>query len=150
MKKRAKKGEPAAWLLAHVSHRGKPCLLWPFSKARGFGNLQWDGKITYAHTVMCELVNGPSLSLHHRAAHSCGTDACVHPEHVSWELFSQINSGERAKFRGGRTNLLTPKDVQEIRKLGKTKTHDEVAKRFDISRRQAGRIINREVWQDIL
>ncbi len=149
MKRRAKKGEPQEWLRAHVAHKGSACLLWPFAKARGFGNLEWDGAITYAHKIMCELVNGPPPSPNHKAAHSCGTDACVHPDHVSWRPLSEIRA-KKTSYRRGRSSLLTEAAVRAIRKAADKKTHDELARQYNISRRQVGKIIDRTSWPDVL
>lgn len=142
------KGKGIEWLRAHAAYDGDDCLIWPFSTARGYGHLGVDGKLVYAHTVMCELVNGPAPTPEHQAAHSCGRghEACVSGKHLSWKTQSGNQLDRRVHGTKNEGNGWKPKlsweQVQEIRALASTKTHDELAAQFNTSRRNIGSIIN--------
>lgn len=140
------------WLVAHVGWRGHDCLTWPFSRVRGYGNLKYRDKMTYAHRVMCELVHGPAPSPKHHAAHSCnrGADGCVHPRHVSWKTPSQNQLDKRkfgTQYRDGRRKKITAEDVRIIRARACLDTQDALAVRFGISRRTVGAIVGRRSWR---
>src|SRR4051812_5100930 len=85
------KGEAVAWLREHALYCGDDCLIWPFSRARGYGNFGYLGKNIYAHRFMCELIHGPAPTPDHHAAHSCGNGhkACVNPMHITWKTSSE-------------------------------------------------------------
>src|SRR5690348_175562 len=86
------KSVPLDWLRANASNEKDQCLIWPFSRNwNGYGHLNRDDKIVYAHRVMCEIVNGPAPGKKHVAAHSCnnGHLGCVSPKHLSWKTPSQ-------------------------------------------------------------
>lgn len=133
------KGERLAWLRARAGYSGKECLLWPFStNGTGYGNLGVNGRVCYAHRIMCELVNGPP-PLGHEASHSCGNGrgGCVHPMHLSWKTRSD-NQRDRKGHGTGRTNKygrrgkLTEADRAEIVALRGTATQRVLAARFGV------------------
>jgi DNA-binding transcriptional regulator YiaG len=138
------------WLQARVAYNGDDCLVWPFSTVRGYGNLKYRDKITYAHRVMCELRHGPPPSPTHQAAHSCGRGdhGCVNPRHLSWATPSQNQLDKRlhgSSHRAGTGYKLTPQDVAAIRAT-KGKTQDELAKMYGVSRRNIGAVLSGRSW----
>jgi hypothetical protein len=142
------------WLIQHRNHRGRGCLIWPFSRVNGYGNFGQtiDGKkvIFYAHRYMCELVNGPPPTPEHEAAHECGNGpgGCVHPEHVIWKTKSD-NQRDRA-FHGTKSNgpvgKLTEAAVEQIRALKGKKLQREIAEMFGISRANVSLIHLGKLW----
>jgi len=136
------------WLDAHSRYRGDECQIWPFSSLRGYGNLTVAGEHTYAHVVMCELVNGPAPSPDYDAAHSCGRGrfSCATPKHLSWKTRSQNQLDKRehgGMYRGGRTKKVSDDDVRVIRILSGIWTHDGLAVLFGCSRQNIHMIISR-------
>jgi|KBSMisStaDraftv2_1062788.scaffolds.fasta_scaffold93851_4 hypothetical protein len=135
------------WLVAHVGHKGRECLLWPFSvNGRGYGHLGLKGRVLRAHRLILELSKGPPPNATYQAAHSCGVRNCVNPNHLSWKTNGENQQDKRrhgTHFNGGlgaRTNL-SRSQIAQIRGLRGRVPQDEVAKSFGISR---GRV---QYWQ---
>lgn len=134
------KSARADWLRGRVNYDGPECLTWPFSKVRGYGNLKFGDKITYAHRVMCELVHGPDPTGEHEAAHSCGRGhfGCVDPRHLSWKTKSENAldcraHGTQARNMAGNRGKLSDEDAAEIRTLKGYLTQAEIAAMFGVS-----------------
>ena len=145
-------GEPLRWLKAHVSHRGDPCLIWPFGgNGNGYGRIQYEGTSRYPHRVMCQLTHGPAPSRGYQAAHKCGNRECVNPEHLRW---LDQSGNEIDKVAHGRDNrgekhplaTLTEADVRQIRALAGSLTHREIGRRFGVGSTAVCRILNRTRW----
>ena len=137
------KGKAYQWLLAHMEHNGKKCLIWPFAKNQeGYGMLGAFGKTYKANRLMCELVNGPPPSRRHEAAHECGNGrgSCVHPKHLQWKTPSQNSldkrkhGTQRCNKYGNRTNL-KPHQIEGICCAIGREPVISIAKRFGVSRR---------------
>lgn len=154
-KKPAKKGEPLQWLLDHVAHADKDeCLTWPFSRFQnGYGLIVKDGASYGAHRYMCELVNGEPPTPEHVAAHSCnkGREGCVNPHHLRWAT-SQENTLDRFDHgtmpTGSASHFakLTPEQVGEIRKIGRSRTQRDLAKIYGVCKSTIGYIVRGENW----
>lgn len=136
----AGKGKAVQWLRDHANYSLDYCLIWPFSRCRGYGQFGYLGKNHYAHKFMCEMVKGPAPSPLHEAAHSCGRgdDACVNPMHLSWKTKSDNQRdcrrhGTQAKSHYGPQGKLTPEQVAEIRSLHGIEPQTMLALRFGVS-----------------
>ena len=133
------RGKAVAWIRQHVSFEMDECLIWPFSRTRGYGMFGYLGNLLYAHRFMCELVNGPPPSIEHQAAHSCGNghNGCVNPKHLSWKTRSGNNLDSWRHSPGARTKgpqgQLSPRQVLEIRRMKGTKTQAQLAAEFGLS-----------------
>lgn len=146
----AKKGESVLldWLRAHVGHTGEGCLIWPFGRnEKGYGQVQYEGRIQKAHRVMCIFAKGEPPEPRFNAAHSChkGHEGCVHPQHLDWKTPSE-NTQESAVFRRGEAlpRRLTIEQVEAIR--ASDKTHAKLAAEFGVAVNTIGKIIRREIW----
>lgn len=150
------KGAKAQWLRDHASYSAKDdCLIWPFSRSRGYGMFGFNGQLLYAHRYMCELVKGPASTPNHEAAHSCGRgeDGCVHPKHLSWKTRT---GNERDKIAHGRSAwgprrsrryMLTSAQVLAIRASDKTVT--ELAEQYHVTRSNIRKILKFETWPNL-
>lgn len=146
-------GEPLRWVedVALMSSTND-CILYPFAKAKGYGQLFVEGTKWGAHRYVCERTNGPSPSKDMHAAHECGNPSCVNPRHLKWKTPYE---NERDKWRHGTRGFgelstctkLSEQQVLEIR--GMHGTHAEIAKQFGVSRENITAIRNRKTWPHI-
>jgi HNH endonuclease len=114
------------------------CLIWPFSKSRGYGTFRYLGKTYYAHRFMCELAHGHAPSDIHEAAHSCGDAGCVNPNHLSWKTPSANGldcrkHGTHVRSRLGSGGKITPEQAETIRSLKGVKKLWELADEYGVS-----------------
>ena len=143
------------WLVARKDHEGDGCLIWPFSrKETGYGQIGRNGRVTGAHRVMCELVNGPAPTPNHEASHECGNGhlGCVHPKHLTWKTRAENRMDRRrhgtANSRG--PQKLNAEKVREIRALLAKKTrHEEIARRYGITRKYVYSIKAGLTWKNV-
>lgn len=150
----ASKGEPLQWLLDHVEHSGDECLPWPFATARGYGVLEYDGRMEVACRVMCKIVHGEAPSPLHEVAHSCGKGqhGCINPGHLRWDT----RAGNHADKKLHGTHLqgeaignhkLTEADVREIKRLrAEGASVSDLASRFRVSRSAISKINVGKAW----
>lgn len=132
------KGKAYAWLVAHQHFNGDECLIWPFARLpHGRGSLGYNGKLYYAHRLMCEMVKGPCPE-GLVCAHSCGNGhlGCVNPNHLSWKTQTDNHLDQRKHGTsitnpwGGRSRF-SNEQIQQMRDLAETETCAQTAKRFD-------------------
>lgn len=99
------KGAGIAWLRARVNYRGDDCLPWPMNidTRVGRGRCGYNGKLYWAHRLMCILAHGEPPTSKHQAAHNCGNGhlACRNPRHLEWKT-NQENSIDRETHGNGR------------------------------------------------
>lgn len=136
------KGRSYAWLAAHVAYQGSDCLQWPFSRDGrvGRGRLGHEGKMWWAHRLMCLLANGEPPTPQHQAAHNCGKGhyGCVNPRHLEWKTNSanQIDrrkNGNMLRNRRGVRGNLSKAQQQEIVALKGQMTQVAIAAKFGVS-----------------
>jgi hypothetical protein len=83
--KHADHGTPVAFLRDLIGHDSDSCILWPFSRyANGYGSVWFEKALTGAHRLMCRLAHGEPSAAGLQAAHSCGRQLCVNPQHLRW------------------------------------------------------------------
>lgn len=118
-------GKTIQWIRDHQAYQHDDwCLMWPFSRTRGYGTFVYLGKGYYAHRFMCELVHGEPPTPAHQAAHSCGNGhlGCVNPKHLAWKTQSENQldcreHGTQAKTDTGNKGRLSLALADEIRAL---------------------------------
>lgn len=85
--KTAAEGVGLKLLHSLVGHKGKECVIWPYSRnPQGYGQTYYCSEVMGAHRVMCILENGPPPTETHQAAHGCGNGrgGCINPDHLRW------------------------------------------------------------------
>lgn len=132
-------GKTIQWIRDHVAYAHEDwCLIWPFSKTRGYGTFSYLGTHYYAHRFMCELAHGAAPSDEHEAAHSCGDEGCVNPRHLSWKTpaengLDSRKHGTHVRSRYGSVGKITQEQAETIRGLKGAKKLHEIADEYGIS-----------------
>lgn len=132
---------------------GDDCLIWPYSRSRGYAMMTMDGKNLGVCRFLCAETYGPPLTADHQAAHSCGKgkQGCVTKRHLSWKL-SVDNHADRiahGTHLRGNTNpsaRLTEDEVHQIRALRGHKSRRELAAKFGVSMATIKAVHNRHNW----
>ena len=137
------RGPAITWIRSHVTHQGDECLKWPFSgNWNGYGHANFEGRVQYAHRVMCRIAHGEPPTSSHIAAHSCGRGqhGCVNPRHLSWKTPRQNQLDRRVHGTVGRRkhwnnkgSNISEEQRAQIRALKGVKNQREIAAMFDIS-----------------
>lgn len=129
------------WILAHQSYPHENwCLIWPFYRDKnGRGVIELDGE-HYAHRLMCKMAKGEPPTPEHGTAHSCGGGhlGCINPRHLSWKTQGEnledcLAHGTQPKTSFGPRGHFSPHEVEEIRRLLKTKTHRAIAQHYKVT-----------------
>lgn len=137
------KGRAYAWIVAHVQHDGKECLMWPFYR-EGYGMLVHEGRGYKAHRLMCQMAHGPAPSAKHHAAHSCGNPGCANPRHLSWKTPAENELDKRVHGtfnKTGSRGKITPEQKKEVLALVGKMSQPRIAEKFGISRQRVSMII---------
>jgi hypothetical protein len=154
LRKRAKDGEPMAWLKAHLDYAGDDCLKWPFHTCpKGYGAIVYNGVSATVARVMCvELFGPPGKGI--EAAHSCGNghQACVNRRHLSWATRKQ-NAGDRSfhgrTLRGSKVNFAKITQFDALRIMEQLKTgrkQRDIAQQFGVSPQLISAINTGHCW----
>lgn len=147
--KKAKDGEPRAFLDALAGHGGSECVLWPFGRFKsGYGCVGKNGR---AHRIMCEIAHGPAPD-GADAAHSCGNRLCVNPRHLRWasrteNMADAIIHGTTTRGERHGASKLTSDEVRLIfARLDVGETHQSIADSFGVSRNAITDIAKGKNW----
>jgi hypothetical protein len=106
--------------------------------------------MTKAHREMCRLAHGEPPTPKHEAAHSCGSHACINPNHLSWKTRSenQMDSVRAGRvYRGGRRGKLNRNLADRIRRLKGKLTQDEIAQMYEVTHSTVAKIHRGELWK---
>lgn len=143
--KRAKNGIPYQWLLEHIGHQARECLIWPFARRnQGYGGVVTpDGRMMGAHREMCIQAHGLPPFPDAIAAHSCGNGhvGCVNPKHLGWAT-TRENSLDKNVHRA---SSLTEIQIRAMRLLAGSFSVPELADIFGIKQWVVPTIIDRKV-----
>jgi hypothetical protein len=135
------KGKAYAFLAALKGHQGDDCVTWPFFRDKhGRGMVGYNGKMGWAHRVMCTLEYGDPPTPKHTAAHECGNGhlGCVNPKHLKWKtqkenLADCARHGTSVRHSYGPFGKLDFEKAQQIRDLKETHTQGQLADMFGVS-----------------
>lgn len=140
-------------LLARTESDGE-CLDWT-GYAAGGTEPQWrvQGQFWLVRRLMWTLTRGP-IRPKHQVAVSCGSDRCVHPDHLVSRTRSAVMTGKpkALKHRIGialarrRASMLTPELVREVR--GSAEPGNVIERRLGLQKGYASRIRRETVWKN--
>lgn len=149
-----KPGDPQKFFDEAMLFDGDDCLIWPFSKNKGYAHISIDGITKSVSRLFCETIYGVAPTDEHEAAHSCGRgdQGCVTKRHLRWATAKEnaadkiahgtTNRGERSP-----TAKITEKQALEIRRLcRKGVSQADMARRFKVYRSTISRIVSGDRW----
>jgi hypothetical protein len=143
-------GEAIRWLRAQVGWASDSCLSWPFSKNNGYGQLGLNGRMHYAHRLMCEIAHGSAPSDEYEAAHSCGrgNQGCVNPRHLSWKTRgeNQLDRALHGTKNDGPRGRLSPLQAAEILALKGKMRQQDIAAKYGVTRSNVSFIHCGKAW----
>lgn len=150
------RGGPAKFLEQAISYSGDDCLIWPFSRTHGYGQLTYKSKHTIAHIFICISAHGPRPTRRHEAAHSCGngSSGCINPRHLRWATPKE-NQADRiihgTSNRGERHGMskLSDEDVRYIRGVPSDITNVSIANELGVSDGLISMIRSRRRWAHV-
>lgn len=128
------------------------CLQWPYTRgAKGYGQVQCEGRHVLAHRMVCELAHGEPPSPKHEATHDCGNPICVNPLHLSWKthagnMADKLVHGTSLRGEQNSQVKLTESEVREIVALKGTMSQREIGNTFGVDQSLISRIYNGSVW----
>jgi hypothetical protein len=152
---RTSPGDVLRWIEKNVSYRGDDCLKWPFpaSDRKGYGRVQFRGKVWVASRVMCVLAHGEPPTPEHHAAHICGNgdEGCMNPCHLEWKTLianeaDKAIHGTMARGEAHGAAMLTEENVLEIRRLKGVMFQREIAEIFGVAKTTVGAIHSGRNW----
>lgn len=150
-------GAPMSFINQSIQSNSDCCCFWPFGKAgRGYGVLHHNGRMTYVHRLVCELVHGPAPTPKHEVAHSCGNGhvGCINHRHLRWSTRSENHAdkvlhGTTLRGENSSSAKLTERDVVEIRqRYGSIRTKT-LAAEFGVRAETINQIVRRERWSHV-
>lgn len=102
------------------------------------------------HRWVYEVTHGVKLTSDQLVLHSCNNSWCIEPTHLRVGTHRD-NAIDRIEAGNNSLVKLSKEDIQEIRKLYKTKryTHTLLADQFKVSISTITRIINRKTWRHV-
>lgn len=148
------RGEARAEILRAVQSADKSaCWMWRFNHVpKGYGQIHWAGRMTYAHRVVCALVHGEPPTPKHHAAHACGRSGCINPHHLSWKTpkaneADKLVHGTSQYGEGNGGSKLTNAAVADIICLRAAGTKQaELAARFGVSQSTISEVLSGKRW----
>ena len=91
---KARPGHPLAFLEKAKTNDSEECLFWPFARnSAGYGHLEIEGRLTLAHRLICEAINGSAPDEKAEAAHLCGNGhlGCINWKHLGLIYVLDLN-----------------------------------------------------------
>lgn len=150
---KAARGEAKAFLSAAMASETDDCILWPFSlKPNGYAEVKIDGRMRYAHRIVCETSHGTPANPELEAAHQCGRRNCINKRHLRWATHKEnhqdrITHGTSNRGIANGNAKLDERSVRIIRKAaGLGFCHQHLAESFGVSRRAVSSVVAGKTW----
>ncbi len=136
------------------------CWLWTGATVRGYGVVNWDGKVTLVHRMVWEQENGRPVPDGLFVCHSCDTPACVNPDHL-WAGTQTDNMRDMsAKGRTGHSPIkargekagnvrLTEIQAAEIFSMKNRERQVDLAARFGVCPSTIWSIMSGRTWRHV-
>ena len=109
-------GVPAAFIERAVHYDGDECLIWPFSKTKGYAAIRKDGRLQYVSRIICERVNGPEPFEGSETLHGCGNGhlGCITGSHLRWGTHAENMSDMVLHGRSNKGRVFGPPPPERV------------------------------------
>ena len=134
-----------------VANPPAECVKWPYGKTKGYGKLQYQKKIWWAHRLSLSLFTGENpehlLALHGR----CHDRACINPLHLRWgtqkeNIHDKVLDGTSNRGERHLDAKLTENDVRIIKERIETESCSAIAKSFNVTSQAINHIKKGKSW----
>ena len=132
------------------------CIDWPLSlnPVHGYGQVVFQRKKMYLHRAAALLYIGAPADPTLEVAHSCGNRKCCNPGHLRWATRASNHADKRrhGTMLQGDTHpnaRLTAGKVMVARALASQMTHEQIARRFGVSRAAISLAIEHKTWKHV-
>lgn len=132
------------------------CWMWKGAiSRRGYGVMNWRGKMYYAHRTSWEIHNGILIPNGLSICHSCDTPQCANPYHL-WcgdmqeNMADKINKGRQARGETQHNSKLTETEVIEIR-IGAAEgaPYTDLAAKYGVTLSVISEITSGNLWKHV-
>lgn len=124
-----------------------------YKDSRGYGQVQHDGSVHYAHRVAYVQANGLSIKDIKGIVirHKCDNPSCIEPTHLIQG--TQAQNMEDKMLRGRAPSILDKDTVLLIRSRYvprcKLNGQSALAREFGVSQPLVNRVVKREIWRHV-
>ncbi len=149
---RARPGELMAFIEVAVASATDDCILWPYGKFSGYGQIKYKKHPRTAHRVALILATGIDPPDKVAAHGPCHTPLCINPKHLSWKsLVENTDDMKRdgtVQYAHKHNAKLTAAQVVEIRQLRSNGwLLRELAQKFGVTEAQISLIVSSKRWK---
>jgi hypothetical protein len=118
---------------------------------KGYGAVQFEGRIQNAHRVIWKLVNGPIPS-GYEICHKCDNPRCCRPDHLFLGTSSEnkadcIAKGRHARGERNGRSVLSQLIVSSI--IADSRSQQDIAASFGINQSTVSRLKTRKRWKHL-
>ena len=130
----------------------KKCIKWPFSFYHdGYGSVKYRGTGTRASRAVAIIHHGNPPTKRHEAAHNCGNEWCVNPDHIRWathteNLSDMIKHGTRRRGETHGMSKLTEDQVRYIKRNPEGLSGAALARKFNVGATAIWSINSGRTW----
>lgn len=144
------RGTDRFWRQVRKTHDPAACWTWLNGRSgSGYGVINWQGRLYYAHRLAWELHNGRAAPGHLVIRHLCGNPLCCRPSHLAIGT-RQDNSNDMVAQSRQRNRVLTHNQVRDIRAMAARKARIvDICQRYGIAQKTVWLILAGRTYRHV-